>query len=481
MQESNDHTMDFPSFIELRLAERVATLAEELSNKEILVQEFRSIKDKVMEEIIELRNEAAALRQQNQLFQNILDEKKKELGHLNDQINVNKEHSQRLEHLKSLVLDEVIEGQSLFREYEGKNDQIRNESKRHEELLHKLREQKNSTERAFIELLERNAAEYASAQQKLQRTNAELIEKRNQIRAARADYLQLSEKQSTLLLQYRSLSTEAEILQEKLDTSTAIYIQLQEESDKLTMRLKEAESPALSYFKLVYENERKSSRIENRMKALFSSFQSVFEQGQEDRDRLNQDLTELRDSLAVLEQRIVDKQETLGTIDQDKKQLETESRALTDKITEMIALESSLQYRIDQYKRKLESLDHLSTHFEIDEIRAENEIHYTHTSQSIHADDAGLPEQLERRVRELEEKEKVLVEKIERYRERLDRFNDELDHWYSGLSEIGGGGSKESLPLLRKTLPVGGDPEQLKNLIRSISDPTTDTGSAIHP
>jgi len=474
MQEHSDNTMDFPSFIELKLAERVATLAEELSSKDILVEEFRQLKEKVTEEIMELRNEAAALKQQNQLFQNLVAEKKKELDNLNDLINVNKEHSQRLEHLKSMVLDEVIEGQSVFREFEGKNEQIRSEYKRHEELLQKLKEQKNKAEKAFIELLERNAAEYVSAQQKLQRTNAELIEKRNQIRDARTEFLRLAEKQSALLLQHRSLTDETEIVQQKLAHTTALYNQLYQESDKLSLKLKEAESPALSYFKMVYENERKSSRIENRMKALFTSFQSIFEQGQEDRDKLTQELAELREVLIQLEKKISDKQDALGTLDQDKKQLETESRALTDKITDMITLESSLQYRIDQYKHKLESLDHLSSHFEIDEIRADNETPFYTPAHSGYADDAGTPEQLERRVKELEEKEKVLIEKIERYRERLDRFNDELDHWYSGLSAMGGSGSKENLPLLNKTLPVGGDPEQLKNLIRSISDTPQD-------
>ena len=481
MQENSDQAMNFPSFIELRLAERVAALSEELSRKDLLMEDFRLLREKVMEEIIGLRNEASALKKQNQLFQDLIAEKKRELDALNDQIQVNKEHSQRLEHLKSMVLDEVIEGQTLFRDFESKNEVLKHEYKRQEELLRKLQEKKNGAETAFIELLERNAAEYASAQQKLQRTNAELIEKRNQIKEARAEFLLLSEKQSALLIQYSNLSEETEIIKEKLGAATTSYNYLQQETEKLSQKLIQAETPALSYFKMVSENERKSSRIENRMRALFSSFQSIFEQGQEDRKKLTEELAALREMVSLLESNISMKKESLGTLDQDKKQMETESRALTDKITEMIALESSLQYRIDQYKRKLESLDHLSSHFEIDEIRADNETPFFHASSSSHAEEPGSPDQLERRVRELEEKEKVLIEKIERYRERLDRFNDELDHWYSGLSDMGGTGQRESLPLLNKTLPVGGDPEQLKNLIRSISDTPPETGSGINP
>ncbi|MCL4549059.1 MAG: hypothetical protein M1495_10850, partial [Bacteroidetes bacterium] len=212
-------------------------------------------------------------------------------------------------------------------------------------------------ENDFSQVINKFTEEFSAAKEKLNSLRQEIIEKEKELNSKEKILLE----KTSQVAEYGGLT---KVLHKEHTTIEQMIGNLKEEKDELSKEVLELKDDAGKTKIYLQQLQSESSLLEIKKESLEKEIRQLINQTNENysalserKQRLTNEIGDNSRALSDLKNNVSSLKEELRSLKIEKANTETQKEEFTSKISELIAMEKSLKFKISQHEKKLNKAD----------------------------------------------------------------------------------------------------------------------------
>lgn len=351
--KSLDEKISLSEEIKANLETSISALVGQLAEKEKAFTEFSLKRDSILEEIRSRQKE--------------FDEFEYKFKYHKETINKAEDELKQLSEKRSLLLEEVRKFEIVRSETQDKILQQRSEEERLNELITMKQKAIEELEKRKFDIEESHLHIENNLAQVLLKFTEEISSSKNRLGVLKQEIFDKEKDVSTkekILLEKTSQIAEyggmTKILQKERSTTEQSIANLKEHQNELNEELSALKDKVNKQKINLSQLKAETETLQSKKEIIEKEFRLIFTQGSENYKNLEENKQRIYQEIAVAQKELDELKNNITVVKAELRDLklettgvETQKEEFAAKISELIALEKNLKYRISEYEKKL--------------------------------------------------------------------------------------------------------------------------------